>query len=82
MSVETRAGGPPPYTIAQCAAWACLWEALTGERLFAKEDAPATLASVLRDEPDFAVLMMKARAGHAEAKDVFEAAGGDRLLVL
>ncbi len=30
----------------------CLWEALTGERLFAGEDASVTLAAVLRDEPD------------------------------
>ena len=34
----------------------CLWEALTGERLFAEEDAPATLAAVLRDEPDVEAL--------------------------
>ena len=34
----------------------CLWEALTGERLFAEDDAPATLAAVLRDEPDVGTL--------------------------
>ena len=34
----------------------CLWEALTGRRLFAGDDAPTTLAAVLRDEPDMADL--------------------------
>ena len=31
----------------------CLWEALTGKRLFAGEDASITLAAVLKDEPDW-----------------------------
>ena len=32
---------------------ACLWEALTGRRAFRGESAPLTLASVLRDTPDW-----------------------------
>ena len=35
---------------------ACLYEALTGERAFHAEDAPNTLAAVLRDDPDLALL--------------------------
>ena len=31
----------------------CLWETLTGKRLFAGEDASVTLAAVLKDEPDW-----------------------------
>jgi serine/threonine-protein kinase len=34
----------------------CLYESLSGERLFQGEDAPNTLAAVLRDEPDLGSL--------------------------
>ena len=35
---------------------ACLYEALTGQRVFQGEDAPNTLAAVLRDQPDLEAL--------------------------
>jgi serine/threonine protein kinase/Tol biopolymer transport system component len=34
----------------------CFYEALTGKRLFGGEDAPQTLASVLKDTPDWSAL--------------------------
>ena len=56
MSPEQASGKPVDKRTDIWALGACLYEALTGERLFQGEDAPNTVAAVLRDEVDLARL--------------------------
>jgi serine/threonine protein kinase/Tol biopolymer transport system component len=56
MSPEQARGLPADPRADVWAFGCCFYEALTGKRPFAGEDAPQTLASVLKDTPDWSAL--------------------------
>ncbi len=56
MSPEQASGKPVDKRTDLWSFGLCLWEALTGRRVFEGEDAPNTLAAVLRDDIDFSDL--------------------------
>ncbi len=56
MSPEQASGKAVDKRTDVWAFGACLYEALTGQRAFQGEDAPNTLAAVLRDQPDLEAL--------------------------